>query len=371
MIQNADVIVIGGGIAGASAAAELAAHCRVILLEMESQPGFHATGRSAAFFAASYGNEVVRGITAASEPFFRSPPSDFTEVPLLQPRDCIFVGRADQQAQLDAMKADNPDLQSLSAEKVLQAVPILSQAYVARGLRDVLGGNLDVDAVLQGYLRLLKKRGGQLVCSEPVVAMNRSNGRWQLEGGKGQYAAPIVVNAAGAWVDPVAELAGLKGLGHSPMRRTALLIDPPEDMEIQHWPLLIDADEEFYFKPDAGLLLISPADETPSQACDAQAEELDIAIAIDRFEKATGLAPRRVNHRWAGLRTFAPDRTFVAGFDPRTEGFFWLAGQGGYGVQSAPGLSHLATALITGSQPPEHYQSVLAYVDDVSPARLL
>lgn len=371
MRQSADIIVIGAGIAGVSAAAELAAYAEVILLEMESQPGYHATGRSAAFFAAGYGNRVIRGITAASESFYRSPPQGFTQAQLLRPRDCLFIGRQDQLPQLAEMKADNTLLQVLSAEAVSRRVPILTTDYVSGALLDGRGGDLDVDAILQGYLRLFRARGGNLVLKQTVSALQRVDGRWHVQCEPKLFSAPIVVNAAGAWVDNIAILAGLGSLGIQPMRRTALLIDAPAGIDITDWPLVIDAAEGFYFKPDAGQLLVSPADETPSDPCDAQPEELDIAIAMDRFQDATGLQVRRINHRWAGLRTFAPDRTFVAGFDPRTEGFFWLAGQGGYGVQSAPGMAQLTTALVTDSQLSETFATVLAYVDDMTPERLI
>lgn len=371
MRKSADIIVIGAGIAGASAAAELAAYAEVILLEMESQPGYHATGRSAAFFAASYGNRVIRGITGASESFFRSPPDGFTEAKLFRPRDCLFIGRHDQLPQLAEMQAANALLQSLSAEATRRKIPILSADYVSGALLDDRGGDLDVDAILQGYLRLLRKRGGNLVTRQKVSALERVDGRWHVQCEQQLVNAPIVVNAGGAWVDNIAMLAGLGSLGIQPLRRTALLIDAPAGIDITDWPLVVDADEEFYFKPDAGQLLVSPADETPSDPCDAQPDEFDIAIAVDRFQNATGSQVRRINHRWAGLRTFAPDKTFVAGFDPRTEGFFWLAGQGGYGVQSAPGMAQLTTALVTGSQLSEEFTEVLAYADDITPERLI
>ena len=181
----------------------------------------------------------------------------------------------------------------------------------------------------------------------------------------------MVVNAAGAWVDEIATLAGLEPLELQPKRRTAMLIDAPENIDITDWPLMIDVEEQFYFKPDAGALLLSPADETPSPACDAQAEELDIAVAVDRFETATGLEVLRINHRWAGLRTFAPDKTFIVGFDPREDSFFWLAGQGGYGVQTAPGLAQLTASLITGTPLPANMHIDAGLIDQLAPARLI
>ncbi len=371
MRDSADIIVIGAGIAGVSAAAELAAYGSVMLLEMESLPAYHATGRSAAFFAPAYGNQVVRGITAASEHFYRSPPAEFCEQQLIRPRDCLFIAREDQLASLQAMQRDNPLLQAISAATAYQQVPILAPHYLAAAMRDDRGGDLDVDAVLQAYLRLFRRRGGHLATRQRVRAMQWHQDCWRVQSDTGSFSAAVVVNAAGAWADGIAALAGLSGLGIVPMRRTVLLIDPPENVDISCWPLVLDVDEEFYFKPDAGQLLISPADESPSAPCDAQPEELDVAIAVDRFEKATGLDVGRVNHRWAGLRSFADDRTFVVGFDPRAEGFFWLAGQGGYGVQSAPGLAQLTMSLVTGSRPVGAFATVLDYRDEVAPDRLI
>ena len=367
----ADIIVIGAGIAGVSAAAELAATARVIVLEREPQPGYHATGRSAAFFVASYGNAAVRAITAASEPFYRSPPQGFTDVPLIRPRPCIFFGRPDQREAMKSLQDEVPSLQSLNPDQVREQVPVILPDYLAGGLLDNTGGDLDVDAILQGFLRRLRARGGKLYSGCEVRSLSRINGVWKVVTGDETLSAPLVVNAAGAWADDIARLAGLEPLGLQPKRRTAMLIDAPGGHEISDWPLMVNVEEEFYFKPDAGALLLSPADETPSPPCDAQPEELDVALAVDRFETATGLDVSRITHRWAGLRTFAPDKTFVVGFDPRTEGFFWLAGQGGYGVQTSPGMAQLASALITGSSPLEQAGVRDDLVKQLAPARLL
>jgi D-arginine dehydrogenase len=370
-MQKTDIIVIGAGIAGTSAAAELAAHARVALLEMERQPGYHATGRSAAFFAAAYGNKLVRDFTGSCEHFFLEPPAGFSEAPLIRLRDCMFFGRADQQDQLQAMQADNPRLQAKSSEEVRKRVPVFRPGYLHGAMWDPMGGDINVDALLQGYVRLLRRRGGRLLNAHRVTGLQRLDGRWRLVATGGEFEAPVIVNAAGAWAEQVAELAGLAPLGIKALRRTALLIDPPDGVEIHDWPLMIDADEDFYFKPDAGQIMISPADETPTVPCDAQAKDLDVATGVDRFEQATGLNIRRVNHSWAGLRTFAPDKVFVAGFDPRADGFFWLAGQGGYGVQSAPAVAQMATWLMTGTKPAGEFEKIMRFLEDVAPDRLL
>lgn len=370
-MHNADIIVIGAGIAGASAAAELAADARVLLLEAESQPGYHATGRSAAYFAAAYGNRVVRGLTAPCEVFYRDPPAGFSDVPLLLPRDCLFFGRPDQAATLQNMQRENPSLEVLSAAEVRQRVPLFRDDYLHGGLREARGGDLDVDAILQACLRLFRRRGGRLLCDHRVSGLERRGSGWRVDTQAGRLSAPLLVNAAGAWADPVASLAGLAPLGMRPLRRTALTLDPPPGLDISDWPNMIDADEDFYFKPEAGRILVSPADETPSEACDAQPEDYDVAVGVDRFERATGMDVRRVRSSWAGLRTFAPDRSFVVGFDPRCEGFFWLAGQGGYGIQSAPALAQLSRHLLLGVEPAAGFGTVRDFSAAVSPGRLL
>ncbi|MFT4798902.1 MAG: D-arginine dehydrogenase [Candidatus Azotimanducaceae bacterium] len=354
-----DIVVIGAGVAGASIAAELSLDCRVLLLEREKYAGLHATGRSAAYYAPSYGNDVVRQLTKASHDYFRE-----AEVPVLRDRPALFIGTEAQSASVAAMRQEQPELKQLSFTELSKWVPAL-KANVTSGLLDTIGGDLDVDGILQGFLRTFKARGGQILCNAEVRALDNHQGIWHLKGQNLDVRAPTVINAAGAWADAIAGLAGLAPLGLEPKRRTALLVDG--DQAWADWPLTIDIDEGFYFKPDAGQLLISPADETPSDPCDAQAEELDIAIAIDRVQQVVDIPIRRVNHRWAGLRTFAADKTFVIGFDPRATGFFWCAGQGGYGVQSAPGVASFGRQLCL--------QETLdienrALVDLVAPARL-
>ncbi len=370
-MQTADIIIIGGGIAGISAAAELAADASVVVLEAEPQAGYHSTGRSAAFFAAAYGKKIIRDITACCEGFMRNPPEGFTEVEIFQPRDVLFFGREDQAETLKAMQEDNPGLTFLDAPAVRERVPVFSPDYLYGALMDGNGGDLDVDVLLQGYLRLFRHRGGQLFAGHRVESMTRSGGSWSVSAGAQTFEAPVVINAAGAWANHVGTLAGLESLKIQPMRRTALTIDPPGGVDARDWPEMIDADEDFYFKPDAGQIMISLADETPTEPCDAQPEEIDVATAVYRFEQATGLDIRRINHSWAGLRTFAPDRVFVAGFDPRSEGFFWLAGQGGYGIQSSPAMARLTRLLITGTEPEAEFLPVKAYIDEVSPNRLI
>ena len=363
MINRYDVVIIGGGIAGASLGAELAAQASVLILEQEKNPGMHSTGRSAAYYAPSYGNDVVRQLTRNSDDYYRR--TDH-EVPLIHDRDALFIGTQSQTSSLDAMAQDQPELRRLSAAETCHIVPALKSEVIAAGLLDTVGGDLDVDAILQGYLRTFKQQGGEMKTSAQVRELDHSGGMWRVRGSELDVEAPIVINASGAWADTIAGLANLAPLGLVPKRRTAVLVDGDEDWN--HWPLTIDIDEGFYFKPDAGQLLISPADETPSEPCDAQPEEFDIAVAIDRVQKVANIPVKRINHKWAGLRTFAPDKSFVIGFDPRTTGFFWCAGQGGYGVQSAPGVASLASQLCLEQTTNRHPDLLL---EQVAPDRLL
>ena len=341
-----DFIVIGAGMAGASIAAELAARGSVALLEAEPHAGYHSTGRSAALFSELYGNAVIRALTRASRAFLFNPPAGFAEAPLVRPRPCLFVARADQ-AEALARFREQTGLAgaTLDAAQIQAQVPIFAPGYITAAALDTGSADIDVDGLLQGCLRRARQRGAQLMLDAPVRAVSRQGGQWRVDTARAGFSAPVIVNAAGAWANAVAGLAGVAPVPLQPLRRTAMLIDAPDALDIAAWPAVVDVDEQFYFKPDAGLLLVSPADEHPSEPCDAQPEELDIAIAADRFEQATGLAVRRVRHRWAGLRVFAPDRTPVAGFAPDAPGFFWLAGQGGYGIQTAPALARLGAAL--------------------------
>ncbi|MFT7593938.1 MAG: D-arginine dehydrogenase [Paracoccaceae bacterium] len=352
-----DVVVIGAGIAGASVAAELSETRRVLLLEQESQPGYHTTGRSAALFTVSYGPPIIRALTRASEAFYRAPPADFTDTNLLSPRGAMFIANPDQR---DEMAAAAEELKSsitmIDAEQARQIVPILRDTYVDGAFIDKGASDIDVNALHQAYLRQLRARGGDLRTRAQVTGLSQSGTGsgtgWQVETAQGVFTAPIVVNAAGAWADEIAVMAGLDPAGLTPKRRTALLVAPPDGADITTWPLVVDVEEKFYLKPDAGKLLISPADATPSAPCDAQPDEMDVAICVDRIQTAFDLPVRRIDHKWAGLRSFFPDGCPVAGFDPNAPGFFWLAGQGGYGIQSAPALARASAALITGKPIP-------------------
>ena len=369
-VEKADFIVIGAGMAGASVAAELARHARVILLERETQPGYHTTGRSAALFTMTYGPPVIRALSRASLAFFRGegpgdPPPD-----LIRPRGVLFVARAEQAGEIEAMQAElGPSVEPVSATTACQRVPILRRDYVAAALFDRHAADIEVHGLHQFYLKSLTARGGTLHLRAEVEGLRRNGADWVVSTRQGAFHAPVVVNAAGAWADELALMAGLRPLGLRPLRRTALLIAPPDGATPDGWPMVVDVAEEFYLKPDAGKLLISPADETLSPPCDAQPEELDVAICVDRIERAFDLTVRRIEHKWAGLRSFLPDGRPAVGYDPATPGFFWLAGQGGYGIQTAPAMARAAAALARGAALPTDIADEEVTPDQLSPAR--
>ncbi|SFT94563.1 NAD(P)/FAD-dependent oxidoreductase [Sedimentitalea nanhaiensis] len=350
--SSTDCIVIGAGIAGASVAAELAAHCPVILIERETQPGYHTTGRSAAVYAESYGPPVIRALTRASRSFFHAGGGGFPDRPLLHPCGLLFVARSDQAEALEALEYELRDaVARLSAEEVAARQPLLRDGYACAGLWDGHAADIDVNGLHQHYLKLLRSRGGSIQTNAEVTGLSHADD-WQVETRAGIFKAPVVINAAGAWGDQLAQLAGIEPVGLTPKRRTVMIVGGPDRARIDDWPMTVDAQEQFYLKPDAGKLLISPADATPSPPCDAQPDELDVAICVDRIQRAFDLNVRRIDNKWAGLRSFLPDGSPMADFDPDASGFFWLVGQGGYGIQSAPAMARTAAALVRGQDIP-------------------
>ncbi|MCX7354160.1 MAG: FAD-binding oxidoreductase [Alphaproteobacteria bacterium] len=369
-----EVVIVGGGIAGASLGYRLAPHRRVIVLERETAPGYHSTGRSAAGLSENLGTRPIRALTALSRPFFKTPPQGFTDTPLLKRRPWVVVARADQretfEAQLAEARASCPAIEVVDVDAAVTLFPLLNRAYVAQAFLEPEAANLDVDAILQGYLRGLRAQGGTLVTNAEALTAQRQRGVWRVETKAGSYEADVLVNASGAWADETARLAGVQPIGLVPKRRTAMIIAAPDGVDVSGWPELDDVSDEFYLKPEAGKLLLSPSDETPSQPTDAQPDEMDIAVAVDRIERATTLKVRRVERSWAGLRSFVPDRTPVFGFDPQAEGFFWLAGQGGAGIQTSAGLSQAAASLILETEWPALLTARGVTPATFSPARL-
>lgn len=368
-----DIIVIGSGIAGASAAAEMAAESRVLLLEREEFPAYHSSGRSAAFFSETYGNRVVRALTVASRAFFMAPPSGFTDVPLLRRCGAVALGRADQAAALEsaflAYRELVPSVALLKESALRELVPILRAGYAVAAVHEPEACRIDVYALHQGYLRRFREQHGRLLCSAEVTAIEREGHGWRLTTPAGAFTADVIVNAAGAWCDGVAAMAGAEPIGLVPKRRTAIIFDAPASVAVDHWPVTSDIDERFYFLPESGRILGSPADETPVEPCDVQPEEIDIALAADRIERATTLKIERILRRWAGLRSFVADKTLVIGYDDAVRGFFWLAGQGGYGFQTSPAAARCAAALVQERELPKDVQRFGITAGQLAPAR--
>jgi D-arginine dehydrogenase len=345
-VSRWDVAIVGAGMAGASLAAEIASHVSVLLIEAEDHPGYHSTGRSAAFWSESYGGALVQPLTTASGPYLR-------EGGFLSPRGALHIAGPDGLGALDALEAEcGPAvaLQRVTGAELREHVPGL-RAQWSEGLWEPSCADIDVARLHGDYLGTARRQGARLVAGARVEQAVRSGGVWNIQTRGGTFEAVTIVNAAGAWADEVAAACAVAPLGIRPFRRSLaqLRIDPPAPATL---PLVIDALGSFYFKPEAGgRLWLSPHDETPCDPCDCAADELDVAVAIDRLQRAVAWRVERVERSWAGLRSFAPDRLPVYGFDPAAPGFFWFAGQGGFGIQTAPAAAKLGADLLLGRQP--------------------
>ncbi len=353
--NGADIIVIGAGIAGASVAWHVKNRARVILLEQESTPGYHTTGRSAAFYSETYGGPEIQPLSSASKHFLFNPPADFFEGALVKPRGALYMARQDQvpllQAQYQRFKMATPALRFLSSPEMQQFAPMMHPDWCAAALYDPDCKDMDVAALHAGYLRKADVRTGAMVQHIESTASG-----WKLITVAGTFFAKTLVNAAGAWGDDIARLAGVAALGLEPRRRTIITFQ--SEMPVNSAaPLILDAAEEFYFKPDGTDIWASPGDETLDLPGDVQPGELDVAITIDRIERATRYKIKTIKRKWAGLRTFAPDRLPVYGFDPATPDFFWCTGQGGWGIQTAPAAGALCAALLLGDRLPQKLQN--------------
>jgi D-arginine dehydrogenase len=365
-----DIIIIGAGIAGASVAAHLAPHAKVLMLEMEDRPGFHTTGRSAASYEPNYGPPPMLAFTRASAAFFKSPPEGFADGPLLTPRPSLFL-EAEGQAEFTAkLLAHSADLEEISEARATEFFPILKHGYAKRSFLDVHTGDLDVDLLHRGYLRLFKAAGGTLATSELAKTIVRQNLIWNIITPHAQFFAPIIVNAAGAWGDEIAKSAGVKPIGLTPKRRSIGVVPVNGYPNFANWPMVTDTAETWYAKPQSGKLIVSSADATPVEPHDAYADDMAIAEGIDRLMNATSIEVTQLDHAWGGLRTFAPDGNPVIGFDPYTDGFFWLVGQGGYGIQSAPALSRAAAALVLGNSIPDDIVAEDLNIKHIHPDRV-
>lgn len=359
-MKSVDILVIGGGIAGISAAARFAGHARTVLLERESALGYHSSGRSATFYHFGIGEDVVRGLTAASRFFFSDPPPGYSDTPLAQTKSALFIGTATTMDELTLletkMRRFSNDITCVGPAEMQSIVPVLKvgQGGAVAGILDTGGQKLDADLLLQANARAMRAAGGEVVFDASVRAISHDGNDWLVDTGEQRYAAKIVVNAAGAWADELAIMAGVRPLGLTPLRRTIIGFDPPEGLDISDWPFLKTVyDDGFYMLPDGGRLLASPMDVEPVVPCDIQPDDYEIALAAWRVEQATTLAVEKIPFKWAGLRSFVADKVPTAGFAPDAPGFFWLAGQGGYGLQTSPAMAMAAEALLFGQAWPE------------------
>jgi D-arginine dehydrogenase len=369
--RSFDFLIVGGGMAGVSAGYELSRDGSVCVLEREDQLAFHSTGRSAAVFMETYGNAAVRALTTASRGFYAAPPNGFSEVPLSSRRGALFLADeahvAELRRHLEEVRQIVPSVRWVERGELSSHVPCLAPDRWVAGLFEPGAADLDVHAILQGYARGLRARGGAILTASEVTGVSRAGGRWTVTSSAGELSARVLVDAAGAWADALARLAGAPPIGLRPLRRTAILVDAPPD--VPSWPLTASAQEDFYFKPDARRLLVSPCDETPSEPCNAAPDDYDVAVAVDRLERATTLRVEHVSHRWAGLRSFVADRSPVVGPDPEREGLVWLAAQGGYGIQTAPALARACRALCVGEGMPPDLAALGLTAADLSPRR--
>ena len=360
--------------AGASVAYYVAPHASVLLLEREPHVGYHSTGRSAALYSPQYGSRVIRLLTAASGPFLRAPPNGFASHPLLTPRGFMTVGtRAERGdlAELEALAmATGSPLQRLSGDEVRSLVPVLRTNVVDWGALDRSAMDMDVEAILQGFLKGARRHGARVATGEEVLSLERAGTRWRVRSSTLGISASVIINASGAWADEIAARAGIAPLGLVPHRRTAFNFDPPAGMDLTQWPMVIYTGEQFYFKPDAGRLLGSLAEEVASRACDAQPEELDVATAVDRIEQVVDFPIQRVVRSWTGLRIFGADRDPVSGFEPTAPGFYWHAALGGYGIQTSAALGDYAAARILGRPVPNALAELGMTAAQLDPARL-
>ena len=352
MAASSDILIIGGGIAGLSAAAALSAHARVRVLEAEEQIGFHSSGRSATMLHYALGDRLVRALTLASRAFFDDPPEDFTDVPIGRPMPVLIFAREDEREALDALDAEIApfaELERLDAAGVHQLCPLLNDAAV-HGIADRRGIRIDPHALLQSNLRQLRRSRGELVTGARVATIAHKSGVWSVTTERGEvHSAPVLINAAGAWADLVAGMAGVRPIGLEPKRRTIITFDAPTGTDLEGLPFAKTVGDELYFAPESGRLFASPMDEVPSEPTDAQPDDYEVALAAFRMEERTIVKVRRIHSKWAGLRSFTPDRHPAVGFAPDADGFFWLAGQGGFGLQTSPAMAGIVASLIAGA----------------------
>jgi len=347
-MKCADIVVVGGGIAGLGVAAMLSDSARVVVLEQESQCGYHTSGRSAAMHIPGYGPPAVRRLTRASKDFLSAPPERFGAEPMLSPRGDMMIARTGEEHFLEELLEDSTGHEEISVADALKLVPVLQSSSISRVAMETDAHDIDVDRLLQAFRRRLKRDGGTVELNALVTGLAYKAGLWQVTTSAGEISAPILVNAAGAWGDHIAALAQVSAVGLLPCRRSAALLPAPDVPGFLHWPLFASVRENWYARPMAGRLMVSPADEDLVDPHDAFADDLRLAEGLHQFEQMVSLSVERVEHSWGGLRTFSTDGEPVVGFAVDNPNFFWLVGQGGYGIQTAPALSRLAADLVLG-----------------------
>ncbi|WP_300587970.1 FAD-binding oxidoreductase [Marivita sp.] len=343
-----DFLIVGAGLSGTAAACELASHGSVLLVEAEATPGYHATGRSAALFTPHQGTPLVQAINRASAAFFANPPAEFTDHPMLSLRGGLTIAEPGHEHLLQdllALSAPGREVHPIDVETALKLAPILRAERIGAAVHEPGVADIDVAALHQGYLRLLKHRGGTLVCGQRINALDHQGGLWTVRTPDAQFQARVIVNAAGAWADHVAALAGVLPIGLVPKRRTAIIVDGLPDLDTRAMPTVDFTATDAYFKPDGDRIMASLGDQDPVEAQDIRPDEWEIALLADWLQHETRLSFKRIGHSWAGLRSFVSDDSPVVGFDDAVPDFFWLAAQGGYGIMMAPTLGRAAAAL--------------------------
>ena len=350
-----DFLVIGSGISGAAAAYELAVHGRVLLLEAESTTGYHSTSRSAALFTRNYGDRIVREVNAASAGFFRSPPSGFCDSPLLAPRGCLTVAPSGHDAEIDALLAMSEPGEEICVIDPMDAcemVPFLRPERIDRAIYEANVADIDVATLHQSYLKGAKLRGAVIMTKQPVMALSRRAGAWHVQTANDSFSAHTIINAAGAWADQIGDMAGARPIGLVPKRRTGIIINAPAGLNAAPLPAIDFAQSDAYMKPEGSQLMASPGDATPTDPHDVWPDDMEIAVLADWIERETTLKVAKIEHSWAGLRSFVADEVPVVGFDDEVSDFFWLAGLGGYGIMMAPTLAALTAELCTSTSGP-------------------
>ncbi len=365
--MQVDVVIIGGGIAGLSTAAFLGEHLSVVVIESEPTLGYHATGRSAALYTECYGSTVIRRLAQASRPFLDNP-----QRPMLHGRGVLFTAPTGDESILDRL-ADEftplvPSLKAISSAEVAELCPLFPASLVAGGVYEPAAADIDVDLLQTTYVAMARSTGVEILVNAPVQSIDQRGEGWAIHAGDHRVEAATLVNASGAWGDQTASLAGVSPLGLKPLARSVFTFDPGADP--RNWPMVIDAHEHWYIKPEGIHMIGSAASEIPTDPADVRAEEIDVALGIERINEASTLAIRSVKNTWAGLRTFAPDRVPAIGRDPRVPSFVWVVGQGGYGIKTSPALGQLAAAIVEDRPAPAFLADHGIDVRDLDPARL-